>query len=272
MGVVTIYEILDILDPTDDYKIQATDTNDNVITLIDSDSVISYMIRKYGSRKYKIFAGAHTSEEDAKDFFHSDWRMYLNNRQHGIDRMYQAMYDQNYSPIENVFADETETLTRDYDTTYGKSESGAHSDSTTSSDTKTYNSTLGKTGTETDVHSGSIQNENSKAGFNTTNSYTKDTKTVETFQNEQHQITYNTTDSHGGTDSESGNTTQSGTNSLTLSGKDQIDESSTRHFTRNGNVGVTSSQELINQELDLYQKSLAEMLITNFIDDYTFYA
>ena len=316
MGVVTIYELLDILDPTHDYAIKATDKDDTIQTLISSDAVLSYMVRKYGSRKYKLYRGTHTTEAEASQLINYDWRMYLLNRQHGIDRMYQAMYDQDYSPIENVFAEEQENSRRDLDTTYGKTETGSHSDqitygkiengtssdsttygkteTDTISDQTTYNTALAKSGHDSDNHSGSVQNENLKAGFNAQNSYAKDSKNIETYNNDQHLMQYNSTDTKTGTEtqaktdtlrftgtdattgtnslSQSGSDTQSGSNSMSQSGKDQIDDIFTRTFSRHGNVGVTSSQELINQELDLYQKSLAEMIIDNFIDDYTFYA
>ena len=206
MAVVTVYEIFDIING--DYHISATDTNGNTQTLISSDAAKKYLIKRYGTRRYKVFHASAASETVASAELLEDFQRYIDNRQHGIDRMYQAMYDQEYSPIENVFSEETERTQTDDDLTHGLSTA------TTGSDTTTYNTQDAKTGTETLAHNVTVAN----------------------------------------------------------SGKDQRDIDTQRSYTRHGNVGVTSSQELINQELSLYIKSLAEMILDNFIDDYTFYS
>ena len=234
MAVVTVYEIFDIING--DYHISATDTDGATQTLISSDDAKKYLIKRYGTRRYKVLHASAASETVASAELLEDFQRYIDNRQHGIDRMYQAMYDQEYSPIENVFSEETERTTTDDDLTHGLS-------------TATTNDTL--------THK--------RAGFNSTDSYKADTEDKTAF-NSTDTTTHNTQDAKTGTETLAHNVT------VANSGKDQRDIDTQRSYSRHGNVGVTSAPELINQELGLYVKSLAEMILDNFIDDYTFYS
>lgn len=257
MAVVTVYEIFDIING--DYHISATDTDGNTQTLISSDNAKKYLIKRYSTRRYKVLRGAAASETEAGADLQEDFQRYINNRQHGIDRMYQAMYDQEYSPIENVFSEETERTTTDDDLTHGLSTA------TTGSDTTTYNTQDARTGTDALAHSGNDTLTHKRAGFNSTDSYKADTEDKTAF-NSTDTTTHNTQDAKTGTETLAHNVT------VANSGKDQRDIDTQRSYSRHGNVGVTSAPELINQELGLYVKSLAEMILDNFIDDYTFYS
>lgn len=257
MAVVTVYEIFDIING--DYHISATDTDGNTQTLISSDNAKKYLIKRYGTRRYKVLRGAAASETEAGADLLEDFQRYINNRQHGIDRMYQAMYDQEYSPIENVFSEETERTQTDDDLTHGLNTA------TTGSDTTTYNTQDARTGTDALAHSGNDTLTHKRAGFNSTDSYKADTEDKTAF-NSTDTTTHNTQDAKTGTETLAHNVT------VANSGKDQRDIDTQRSYSRHGNVGVTSAPELINQELGLYVKSLAEMILDNFIDDYTFYS
>ena len=257
MAVVTVYEIFDIING--DYHISATDTNGNTQTVISSDNAKKYLIKRYGTRRYKVLRGAAATETEAGADLLEDFQRYIQNRQHGIDRMYQAMYDQEYSPIENVFSEETERTQTDDDLTHGLNTA------TTGSDTTTYNTQDARTGTDALAHSGNDTLTHKRAGFNSTDSYKADTEDKTAF-NSTDTTTHNTQDAKTGTETLAHNVT------VANSGKDQRDIDTQRSYSRHGNVGVTSAPELINQELGLYVKSLAEMILDNFIDDYTFYS
>ena len=257
MAVVTVYEIFDIING--DYHISATDTNGNTQTVISSDNAKKYLIKRYGTRRYKVLRGAAATETEAGADLLEDFQRYIQNRQHGIDRMYQAMYDQEYSPIENVFSEETERTQTDDDLTHGLNTA------TTGSDTTTYNTQDARTGTDALAHSGNDTLTHTRAGFNSTDSYKADTEDKTAF-NSTDTTTHNTQDAKTGTETLAHNVT------VANSGKDQRDIDTQRSYSRHGNVGVTSAPELINQELGLYVKSLAEMILDNFIDDYTFYS
>ena len=257
MAVVTVYEIFDIING--DYHISATDTEGATQTLISSDDAKKYLIKRYGTRRYKVLRGAAATETEAGADLLEDFQRYIQNRQHGIDRMYQAMYDQVYSPIENVFSEETERTQTDDDLTHGLSTA------TTGSDTTTYNTQDARTGTDALAHSGNDTLTHKRAGFNSTDSYKADTEDKTAF-NSTDTTTHNTQDAKTGTETLAHNVT------VANSGKDQRDIDTQRSYERHGNVGITSSQELINQELALYIKSLAEIILDNFINDYTFYS
>ena len=257
MAVVTVYEIFDIING--DYHISATDTDGATQTLISSDNAKKYLIKRYGTRRYKVLRGAAATETEAGADLLEDFQRYIQNRQHGIDRMYQAMYDQEYSPIENVFSEETERTQTDDDLTHGLSTA------TTGSDTTTYNTQDARTGTDALAHSGNDTLTHKRAGFNSADSYKADTEDKTAF-NSTDTTTHNTQDAKTGTETLAHNVT------VANSGKDQRDIDTQRSYSRHGNVGVTSAPELINQELGLYIKSLAEMILDNFIDDYTFYS
>lgn len=257
MAVVTVYEIFDIING--DYHISAQDSDGNTQTLISSDDAKKYLIKRYATRRYKVLHASAASETVASAELLEDFQRYIQNRQHGIDRMYQAMYDQEYSPIENVFSEETERTKTDDDLTHGLNTA------TTGSDTTTYNTQDARTGTDALAHSGNDTLTHKRAGFNSTDSYKADTEDKTAF-NSTDTTTHNTQDAKTGTETLAHNVT------VANSGKDQRDIDTQRTYTRHGNVGVTSAPQLINEELALYIKSLAEMILDNFIDDYTFYS
>lgn len=257
MAVVTVYEIFDIING--DYHINATDTDGNTQTVISSDNAKKYLIKRYGTRRYKVLRGAAATKTEAGADLLEDFQRYIQNRQHGIDRMYQAMYDQVYSPIENVFSEETERTQTDDDLTHGLNTA------TTGSNTTTYNTQDAKTGTDALAHSGNDTFTHKRAGFNSTDSYKPDTEDKTQF-NSTDTTTHNTQDAKTGTETLAHNVT------VANSGKDQRDIDTQRTYSRHGNVGVTSAPQLINEELALYIKSLAEMILDNFIDVYTFYS
>jgi hypothetical protein len=93
-------------------------------------------------------------------------------------------------------------------------------------------------------------------------------------------VAYGKTETTGGTDSIAYGKTETtgGTDSIaygkteTAGGSDDKDIDIERELHVHGNIGVTSNVQLINEELALRLKSLAEMIIDNFINDYTYYA
>ena len=333
MAVRTIFELFDILVETADYKIQATDKEGETQTIIAKDVAYKYMLHKYGTRRYSVLRGtnAATTLDGVNDFLY-DYRMWITNRQHNIDRMYQALFDYNYSPIENVDRYENETIDATDATTYGHKNTQGGTDSVTygkkntqgGTDSITYGKKNTEGGTDSLAHglvetlsgtdsnrknetdtltkSGSESHEIEKAGFNSPNAYTNDTKDTLSFNNREDETTiigadsttygkkttnsgtdtttYGKTDTLSGSDSTTyGKTdTLSGSDSTTYgktdteSGTDSTDRDSERELHVHGNIGVTTNTALINEELELRIKSLAEMLIDNFINDYTFYS
>lgn len=128
-----------------------------------------------------------------------------------------------YDPIANY--DMTETMTDDETVTeYGKT------------NTRTNNLVHAKTGTETDAPSVSVATNDTVHGFNSSDPVPTDGRSQSTSGSDI--TTYNIYDTDTGTSSDAG------------SGSD----TSTRNYelTRKGNIGVTSSQQLLQSERDLW--------------------
>jgi len=277
MAVRTNFELFDFLTDTgNNFLITAKDLHGTDQTVITSENAVTYMMHKYGTRKYSVLRGTGATATDAYGDFVTDFRSWINNRSHNIDRMYQALFDYDYSPIENVDRYESETTNTDNTTTYGKSTTEGGTDRTTYGKTlsKTGNDTDTKTGTETLGMSGGETNEIQKAGFNSPNSYTPDTKSIDSYQSREDRTTFNTTEghTHNTTDTEGGTDSVAYGKTITDSGTDGSETDQIRTLRVHGNIGVTTNNQLIEAELEMRIKSLAEMLIDNFIADYTFYA
>lgn len=277
MAVRANFELFDIIDANSDFSINATDLSNNTQTITSSANTVQYMIHKYGTRYYPVLrGGVAPTISDAKSDFNNDFRLWVLNRQHNIDKLYQSMFDYDYSPIENVDRYESETINKDIDTTYGKAVTEGGSDSITYGKTltKTGNDTDTKTGTETLGISGGETNEVQKAGFNSPNSYTPDSKNIQAYQSREDRTTFNTTEghAHNTTDTEGGTDRNTYGKTVTDSGSDSVNDDTVRSLRVHGNVGVTSNVQLLTQEEEYRLQSLAELLLDNFINDYTYYS
>lgn len=285
MATVTIKELYDILTANNidasEYVITAKDLDDNTQTIISGENTIDYIKRKYGTRRYSILKGQAVDDAEAQSDFQEAFHLWIVNRQHNIDKQYQALFDYDYSPIENVDRYETETTLTDNDTTYGKTTTHGGTDTETHSgnDVTTYSndSETNKTGTETTARNLTNEtNENKKAGFNAPNTYTPSEQNTHTINNDRNVTTYDTTDT---LNESSTNTLAHGESirnqygeTIANSGKDNFDGTTNRTLRVHGNIGVTTNNQLIDAELEMRKFSLAEMLIDNFINDYTFYS
>ena len=277
MAVRANFELFDIVDANSDFSISATDLSGNTQNITSSANTVQYMLHKYGTRYYPVLrGGVAPTISDAKTDFNNDFRLWVLNRQHNIDKLYQSMFDYDYSPIENVDRYESETINKDIDTTYGKAVTEGGSDSTTYGKTltKTGNDTDTKTGTETLGISGGETNEVQKAGFNSPNAYTPDSKNIQAYQSREDRTTFNTTEghAHNTTDTEGGTDRTTYGKTVTDSGSDSVNDDTIRTLRVHGNIGVTSNVQLLTQEEEYRLQSLAELLLDNFINDYTYYS
>ena len=277
MAVRTNYELFDILTNEKDFSISATDLNNNTQTIITSANAVQYMLHKYGTRQYSVLRGMDpATKTEAFNDFSLDFRLWVSNRQHNIDLQYQALFDYDFSPIENVDRYESETINRDDTTTYGKTNTVSGTDTTTygRTDTRTIDSTTDHNGSDTVTKNGAEINETTKAAFNAPNSYTPETKTTTTYDDVAEQTAFNS----GTTEDTSDTNVSSGSDSLSKSetaregGTDTTDSDTLRTLRVHGNVGITSNATLLHETLELRTIALAEMLLDNFINDYTYYS
>ena len=333
MAVKTIYQLYDFVEQNAAFGINAHDLDGNTQTVINNANALRYILSRYGERKYAILTGAAAAtKEDANRELQADFSMWLANRSHNIDRMYQALFDYDYSPIENVDRYETENTSVDDDVTYGKTLANSGTDRTnygktlteSGSDTTAFGKTLTNSGTDTTTYGkietntgqdsitdgghdifekeGSHVVANEAAGFNSPNSYTPKDRMTEGWTNYEETTNFGKTETtsfgkrtansgsdavqHGHIETEGGSDsvtygkidTEGGSDSITYgkteteSGQDQRDITTGRTLHVHGNIGVTTNNQLIEQELEMRMKSLAEMLLDNFINDFTFYA
>ena len=305
MAVRTNYELLDILDPTKDYSISATDLDNNTVSVISSANTLQYLSHKYPTRQYSTLRGGDpaTAAEAATDF-NNDFKLWLANRQHNIDKLYQSMFDYDYSPIENVDRFENEVIDATDATTFGHKNTAGGSDSVTYGKKNTESGTTGYSrsetvdtdstttvtddGEDTTTYAGTETDTTQRAGFNSPNSYTPDTQTTHgrsgrndtteygkeetTVIDGTDETSITDTTTHGKVDTLSGTDSTTYGRTDTESGTNSTDHDSERTLRVHGNIGVTSNVELLRQEEEYRLQSLAELLIDNFINDYTFYS
>lgn len=277
MAVRTNFMLLDFINGNSDLSISATDLTHATKQIITTEGTVLYFKHKYGTRFYPVLrGGTGANENDAYNDFCQDFRSWVNNRQHNINKMYQALFDYDYSPIENVDRYETETIDRDVDTTYGRknTQSGSDALAMTGTVTNTGTDTVATSGTDSVTKSGNIVNETDVAGFNAPQSFTNDTKNTETYNNVKDKTDFGKTETDTKNLTETHNRTDTTTYGKvdTQSGTDATNDDTLRSLRVHGNIGVTTNNQLINQELEMRMISLAEMLLDNFINDYTFYA
>lgn len=145
-----------------------------------------------------------------------------------------------YDPIENYSM--VEVMTNDATVTeYGKTRT--RTDNLTHQ--RTDNLNHAKTGTETETPNTTTQDNGSVHGFNSVEAVPKEKRSItETGTN---QTTYNTVDADTGT--------QTDTNTGTQSDADSGEDVTTRNYrlTRSGNIGVTTSQQMIESERELWR-------------------
>lgn len=305
MAVKTIYEMFDIVynDNFLDLTITGTDIKGEDQTIITDADAKSYIRQKYATRKFPVILGDSASLMDAKRVWQEVYTLYLTNHLHGINKQMQALFDYNYSPIENVDRHETETTngteTGESSTTktnnlsnstrYGRTETNSGTDTTTFGHvvTESGTDTTRRTGNDTLERDGSIINTTEKAGYNAPNSYTADTKNTESYNNYSEDnihatsdaTTFGHTDTNSGSDSlqhghvvtAGGTDTETQTGTVTDAGETSGSSETERTLHVHGNIGVTTNNQLIEAEIEMRKLSLAEMIVDDIINEYTYY-
>lgn len=306
MAVKTIYEMFDIVynDNFLDLTITGTDINGDDQTIITNADAKSYIIQKYATRLFPVILGDSASLMDAKRTWQEIYTLYLTNHLHGINKQMQALYDYNYSPIENVDRYETETIdgtesgtnsntktnNLSNSTQYGRTETNSGTDTTTFGHvvTESGTDTISRTGNDTLEKDGSIINTTEKAGFNAPNTYTADTKTTENYNNYSEDnihatsdsTTFGHTDTNSGSDSlqhghvvtNGGTDTETQTGTVTDAGATSGTSETERTLHVHGNIGVTTASSMIAETVELYNMALAEKIIDDIINEYTYYS
>lgn len=180
-----------------------------------------------------------------------------------FERMYEAIRAE-YSPIENY--DRIEDIKREYkdsgtDTetlTLGSSTTSKHTGSDTETTTLGSSTTSSHTGTDTESAEGSRTNEKAVSAYNE-EGYTNREKDTET-NNSSNEQTYNSTVTNTGSGSDTQTQAFDSTVTNTGSGSDKTEteygkqRTETENTRIHGNIGVTTSQQMIESEMSLRAK------------------
>ena len=203
---------------------------------IDKDNLISDIMRNSGDL-YPY--------HQVPEYLKRNITFWFSRRLFDFDRMYKSLRME-YSPIENY--DRIEDIKREYKDSGTDTETLTLGSSTTSS----------HTGTDTDTTQGSGSNEKGVSAYNE-DGYTNREKDTET-HNSNNTQTYNSTVTNTGSGSDTQKQTFDSTVTNTGSGSDmtQTDYGKQRTETENtrihGNIGVTTSQQMIESEMSLRAK------------------
>jgi len=260
-----------------DFTIQAKEPGDELMTtIVTSEQFKTKLRQKYYD--FNFITGSFDDPElgtvefannitQAVDLFNKAFNVWRDDRKQGLLKLLNALRSK-YDPIWNVDGTETETIIRDLDTTNSgqKQNTGTQTNTDTGTETKanTGTSANAKTGTEGIQGSGNDTTQNSPYDDNLF--YNKEK--VDTTNNET--TTFNTTDTR--TDNLNEQVSKSLQNQRTdnlnesTSGSGTEDETTTRTLKRQGNIGVTKTQDLLLSQFNIteYDK-LIDYIVQLFI-------
>lgn len=273
------FPIMSILlrDENYDFTIQAKEPGDELMTtIVTSEQFKTKLRQKYYD--FNFITGSFDDPElgtvefannitQAVDLFNKAFNVWRDDRKQGLLKLLNALRSK-YDPIWNVDGTETETIIRDLDTTNSgqKQNTGTQTNTDTGTETKTNTGTSAnaKTGTEGTQGTSGTVTQNSPYDDNLFYNKEKDDVT----NNET--TTYNTTDTR--TDNLSEQVSKSLQNQRTdnlsesESGTGTEDETTTRTLKRQGNIGVTKTQDLLLSQFNIteYDK-LIDYIVQLFI-------
>ena len=185
-------------------------------------------------------------------------------------------FQQEYNPINNYDMVENETIseTTDNTETHTGTDTTAHTGTATTTHTGTDTNT--RTGSETETHTGtdttetSGTNENEVSAFNSS-TYQDNEKVTNSETNENEKDLTDTRTYNNLTDTNTQNLTEQGTQNLTdqttknLTDNMDGQKDTERELTRSGNIGVTTTQQMLTSEIEL-RKWLYYNSVFNDID------
>ena len=221
-------------------------------------STIFYMLREYSAR-YMIC--------DSVENFLFKWSAYNGYKLPDFIRAYNALYAE-YNPLNNYdMTEKSVDMENDGDITRTRSTDDDHNKVTT---TNGYDYSTDTTADSTDkptVENYTTTYDNATTGRLASYSVNKGKTTQHTTADAENNVS-EVTDDLTVSNTETHDTTQ-----MTLDGTTYTaDKINAHEMTRSGNIGVTTTQQMIQSTIDLYAKSLIYDYVYNFIERYTFYA
>ena len=181
---------------------------------------------------------------------------------HKWEKLY-ALLSVEYNPISNYDMTENETITREVDEstthtgTQGTTHTGTQTDAHTGTQTDAHTGTQRTITDDTTSGSGSSSTDTGVYGFNSSTAV--DDSTSDTTASNSSDYDGDTTRTDNLTDLRTDNLTDLRTDNLTDTRTDNLtdtvdnNESVKRELTRSGNIGVTTSQQMIQSEISLWE-------------------
>ena len=278
------------------YNIIVQDKEGADVVLGDTKTVCDMLDTLYWSR---LFISKNESVQDAESQFEKVFKNFLKRRQKDFNLIYQSLYDYTYNPIENYNRIEISDVVKGGTDTNTTREQSENSINYGSIDTREDNLSATAQSNATDRNTGADIISKAVSGFNQPNTMNESEKDTTTYGKETTTTGTTTTTNTGtqkntksGTDSNNSEsltssemsyggtdkTTNTGTQKNTKSGTDSNNSESvtnsemsyggTEKTTSNihGNIGVTTSQQMITAEVEMRKYNLLENILDEFIE------
>ena len=278
------------------YNITVQDKEGTDVVLGDTKTVCDMLDTLYWSR---LFISKNESVQDAESQFEKVFKNFLKRRQKDFNLIYQSLYDYTYNPIENYNRIEESDIIKGGTDTNTTREQIENTINYGSIDTREDNLSATAQSNATDRNTGADIISKAVSGFNQPNTMNESEKETTTYGKETTTTGTTTTTNTGtqkntksGTDSNNSETltnsemsyggtektTNTGTQKNTKSGTDSNNSESvknsemsyggTEKTTSNihGNIGVTTSQQMITAEVEMRKYNLLENILDEFIE------
>lgn len=261
-----VHEVGDMLEYVTQYStafnITVQDKDGADVVLGDTKTVCDMMDTLYWSR---LFISKNKNVQDSETQFEKVFKNFVKRRQKDFNLVYQSLYDYAYNPIENYNRIEESNLIKG-----GKDSntSTAHNDTTYnygSVDTRTDNLTATAQSTATDSNGGEDNVTKYVSGFNQPNTLNESERELSTY-GKRTTSTADSTSKNTGTQSTSKTGTDTSNTETQSNSETSYGGTEKTTSTIHGNIGVTTSQQMITAELEMRKYNLLENIIDEFIE------
>lgn len=253
----------------------------STVNIFNGKDIYLTLLRKYKSWSLQIYStvGENTSLFDHCEDLVVTLSNFLNERRPQIQRIYED-YFINFSPIENtsVFNKETTTYSGNEKTTTTNSGSKSNTRTETGQENNTniksgsLTDDLDISGTERDTNQHSVSADNSNSLLMDTQDV--DTKQFESRRDNRTETYNNVTDSNTRTfENRQTQDVESFNNYKSEQSKDFTNRKNEVELERHGNIGVTTSIKLLNDDINFrLQHNILNTVVDMFIAEYGFLA
>lgn len=240
-------------------QINSLTINDTDNTQLYAGSTVYYMLQEYSAR-YMIC--------DSVNNFLFKWAAYNNYKLPDFLRSYKALYAE-YNPLNNYdMTEKSVDLQNDGDITRTRSTDDEHNKVTTTNNYDYTTDTEAGTGNDTPtVKNYTTTYDDASTGRLSSYSENSGKTSQHTTADAADNVT-EVTDDMTVSNKETHDTTTMTIDDTTYT----ADKINAHELTRSGNIGITTTQQMIQSTIDLYAKSLIYDYVYSFIERYTFYA